>query len=107
MGRSALASAPPFAGRSAISDLIYTIVLGAIVGALGRLVVRGRQNISLVMTVVIGIVAAFVGGYLADRLGVGNTAGIDWIRLLIQVGLAAVGVTLYAGQSRRGRSRRR
>lgn len=59
------------------------------------------------MTIVIGIVAALVGGYLADRLGVGSTTGIDWIRLVIQVGLAAVGVTLYAGQSGRGRSRRR
>jgi uncharacterized membrane protein YeaQ/YmgE (transglycosylase-associated protein family) len=107
VGRSALASAPPVAGRSTISDLIYTVILGAIVGGLGRLVVRGRQNISLVMTIVIGVVAAFVGGYLADKLGVGNTSGIDWIRLLIQVGLAAVGVTLYAGQSGRGRSRRR
>ena len=30
-------------------------------------------------------------------LGVGSTNGIDWIKVAIQVGLAAVGVSLYAG----------
>lgn len=90
-----------------VSTIINAIIVGAVIGGLGRLVVRGRQNISLVMTVVIGIAAAFAGGYIADVLNVGNTTGFDWIRLVIQVAVAALGVTLYAGQSGRGRSRRR
>lgn len=90
-----------------VSTIINAIIVGAIVGGLGRLVVRGRQNISLVMTVVIGIVAAFAGGYIADVLNVGNTTGFDWIQLFIQVAVAALGVTLYTGQSGRGRSWRR
>ena len=45
---------------------------------------------------------------LAVTLGVANTTGIDWFELFIQVGLAAIGVTLYTGGGRsRGRSRRR
>ena len=91
-----------------ISIIASAIVVGAIIGGLGRLVVRGRQNISLVMTVAIGIIAALVGGFVANALGVGSTNGIDWIKLVIQVGLAAVGVTLYTeGAGSRGRSRRR
>lgn len=90
-----------------VSTIVNAIIVGAIVGGLGRLVVRGRQNISLVMTVVIGIAAAFAGGYIADVLNVGNTTGFDWIQLFIQVAVAALGVTLYTGQSGRGRSRRR
>lgn len=91
-----------------IGIIASAIVVGAIIGGLGRLVVRGRQNISLAMTVAIGIAAALVGGFIANALGVGSTNGIDWIKLVIQVGLAAVGVTLYTGASgSKGRSRSR
>jgi uncharacterized membrane protein YeaQ/YmgE (transglycosylase-associated protein family) len=109
VGRHALASAPYRSWEShiEINSIIMAIIVGAIVGGLGRLVVRGRQNISLLMTLGIGIVAALVGSFIAAKLGVANTAGIDWIEIAIQVGLAAVGVTLYTGGGRsRGRSRR-
>lgn len=86
-----------------ISGIFSAIIVGAILGGLGRLVLPGKQHISLLMTIVIGIVAALVGTFLAVRLGVGN-----WIELFIQVGLAAIGVILYTGGGRgRGRSRRR
>jgi uncharacterized membrane protein YeaQ/YmgE (transglycosylase-associated protein family) len=91
-----------------IGGVITAIIVGAIIGGLGRLVIRGKQQISLLMTIVIGIVAALTGTFIAVRLGVANTPGIDWIELFIQVGLAAVGVTLYTGGGRsRGGSRRR
>lgn len=80
--------------------IISAIIVGAIIGALGRLVVRGRQNISIVATIGIGIIAALIGTFIANALGVGNTNGIDWIKLAIQVVLAAVGVSLYAGRRR-------
>ncbi len=51
------------------------------------------------MTILIGAVAAIVGGLIADALGVGDTSGIDWIKLIIQVGLAAVGVAVYIGRA--------
>jgi uncharacterized membrane protein YeaQ/YmgE (transglycosylase-associated protein family) len=91
-----------------IDGVITAIIVGAIIGGLGRLVIRGKQQISLLMTIVIGIVAALIGTFIAVRLGVANTPGIDWIELFIQVGLAAVGVTLYTGGGRsRGGARRR
>jgi uncharacterized membrane protein YeaQ/YmgE (transglycosylase-associated protein family) len=106
----ALASAP-YRSREThidINGIITAIIIGAIVGGLGRLVIRGKQNISMLMTIVIGIVAALIGTFIAQQLHVSNTAGIDWIQLFIQVALAAVGVTLYTGGGRsRGRSRRR
>jgi uncharacterized membrane protein YeaQ/YmgE (transglycosylase-associated protein family) len=61
------------------------------------LVVPGRQNISALLTVVVGIVAALLGTVIARWLGVADTSGIDWIQLLIQVVLAAIGVALVAG----------
>jgi uncharacterized membrane protein YeaQ/YmgE (transglycosylase-associated protein family) len=82
------------------SAIISAIIVGAIIGALGRLVVRGRQNISMLATIVIGIIAALIGTFIANALGVGDTSGIDWIKLAIQVVLAAVGVSFYAGRRR-------
>jgi uncharacterized membrane protein YeaQ/YmgE (transglycosylase-associated protein family) len=87
-----------------LAVIIWSIIIGAIIGALGRLVVPGRQNISILLTIVIGIVAAFVGFLIASALGVAHTSGINWIEHLIQVVLAAIGVALVAGTGRRGRA---
>lgn len=86
-----------------VSGIISAIIIGAIIGVLGRLVVPGRQNISIVLTIVIGIVAALLGTLLANALGVGDTKGLDWIEILFQVVLAAIGVAIVAGV--RGRRR--
>ena len=83
-----------------ISAIISAIIVGAIIGALGRLIVPGRQNISIWVTIAIGIVAALIGTFIANALNVGNTDGIDWIKLIIQIALAAVGVSLVAGGAR-------
>ena len=83
-----------------ISSIISAIIVGAIIGALGRLVVRGKQNISMIATIAIGIVAALIGGFIAQALGVGNTGGIDWIKLIIQVILAAIGVSVFVGSTK-------
>lgn len=80
-----------------ITGLISAIVVGAVIGALGRLVLRGKQNISVLLTIIVGIVAALLGTMIASWLGVGDTAGIDWIELFIQIGLAAVGVSIVVG----------
>ncbi|HEY0358541.1 MAG TPA: GlsB/YeaQ/YmgE family stress response membrane protein [Mycobacteriales bacterium] len=78
-------------------SLIGAIVIGAIVGALGRLVVPGRQKMPIWLTILVGIVAALIGTAIARALGVADSRGIDWIELLIQVVVAAVGVSLVAG----------
>lgn len=80
-----------------IGSIIGAIIIGAIIGVLGRLVVPGKQDISLVLTIVIGIVAALIGTFVARLVGVENTNGIDWIEHLIQIVLAAIGVGAVAG----------
>jgi uncharacterized membrane protein YeaQ/YmgE (transglycosylase-associated protein family) len=83
--------------------IITAIIIGAIIGALGRLVLPGRQRISILLTIVVGIVAALLGTVLANALGVNYTPGIDWIELFVQVALAALGVALVAGYGGRRR----
>ncbi|WP_326617841.1 GlsB/YeaQ/YmgE family stress response membrane protein [Streptomyces decoyicus] len=75
------------------SGVIGAVVIGIVIGALGRLVPPGRQRISVLWTIGIGIVAALVGTGIAADLGVAGTEGFDWIEWLIQIGLAAAGVT--------------
>jgi uncharacterized membrane protein YeaQ/YmgE (transglycosylase-associated protein family) len=75
--------------------IIGTIVFGAVIGLLARVVLPGRQKVSLLMTVVIGIVGALLGYWLAGVLGVNDTKGIDWIRWVISIAVAAVLVTAY------------
>ena len=85
-----------------ITGIITAVLIGLVIGALGRLVLPGRQNIPIWLTMLIGIVAAIIGTFIAAAVGVAVTPGIDWIELIIQVALAALGVSLVAGlRSRR------
>ncbi|MEU3459267.1 GlsB/YeaQ/YmgE family stress response membrane protein [Streptomyces sp. NPDC006733] len=85
-----------------ISGMISAVIIGIIIGVLGRLVVPGRQRIGIVWTILVGILAAFIGAAIAHALNVDDTNGVDWIEWLIQVGLAAVGVAaLDRAKSRR------
>ncbi|MFF9125416.1 GlsB/YeaQ/YmgE family stress response membrane protein [Streptomyces sp. NPDC014889] len=77
-----------------ITGIISAIVIGLIIGVLGRLVVPGRQHIGVLWTILIGIVAALIGAAIASALGVADTKGVDWIEWLIQIALAALGVSL-------------
>ena len=88
-----------------ITSIIAAIVIGAIIGVLGRLALPGKQNISLVLTIAVGIVAALIGTAIARAVGVEDTNGIDWVEHLIQIILAAVGVAIVAGATGRNTNR--
>jgi uncharacterized membrane protein YeaQ/YmgE (transglycosylase-associated protein family) len=80
-------------------NLLWLALTGLIVGALGRLILPGKQEISLLATALVGIAASLLGGILADLFDVG------WlIQFIVAVALAALGITIYAS-SERGRSR--
>lgn len=83
------------------TGIITAIIVGLIVGALGRLVLPGKQNIPVWLTIVVGIGAALLGTAIARGMGLADTPGVDWTEILIQVILAAVGVALVAGYSNR------
>ena len=87
-----------------ITGIISALVIGLIIGALGRLVLPGRQRIPIWLTLLIGVVAALVGTLVASAFGVAETRGVDWIELALQVAFAAGGVALVTGAA--GRSRR-
>ena len=87
-----------------VTGIIAAIVIGAIIGGLARLVPPGRQNIPIWLTIVVGIVAAVIGTFLARAIGIPTaTSGIDWLELLVQLVVAVIGVAVVVGvYSRRG-----
>jgi uncharacterized membrane protein YeaQ/YmgE (transglycosylase-associated protein family) len=88
-----------------VTGIITAIIVGLIIGALGRLVVPGKQNIPIWLTMLIGVGAALLGTVLARAMGV-DTQGFSFIELLVQVVLAAIGVALVVGiGGRRGVTR--
>ncbi|UOX87383.1 GlsB/YeaQ/YmgE family stress response membrane protein [Amycolatopsis sp. FBCC-B4732] len=89
-----------------VAGIVSALIVGLIIGVLGRLVAPGKQSIPIWLTIVIGIVAAFIGTAIARGLGYADTNGIDWLEILTQVVLAAVGVSIAAGMyGRRGVTR--
>lgn len=79
-------------------SLLWLVLTGLIIGALGRLVLPGRQEIGLLATALVGVAASLLGGILANIFDVG------WfIQLLVAVLLAAVGIALFAGSEQRRR----
>jgi len=78
-----------------MGQLIGMIIAGAIIGALARLFMKGQQNISILWTIILGAVGAFVGGWGAGLLGVAETAGIDWIRWILSIIAAMVAISIY------------
>jgi uncharacterized membrane protein YeaQ/YmgE (transglycosylase-associated protein family) len=78
-----------------IGEIIGTIFFGALIGFLARLVLPGRQNINVIVTVILGVLGALVGYWLWGLIGDGDTRGIDWIRWFISIAAAALFVVAY------------
>jgi uncharacterized membrane protein YeaQ/YmgE (transglycosylase-associated protein family) len=83
------------APTGSLGGWIGTIIFGAVIGMLARLVLPGKQNMGLLITIVLGVLGALIGYWLAGLLGVCSTGGIDWIRWFISIAAAAVLVVIY------------
>ena len=72
-------------------NLLWLVATGLVIGALGRLVLPGRHEISVLATALVGVGASLLGGILASLFDVG------WlIQFLVAVALAAAGIALFA-----------
>jgi uncharacterized membrane protein YeaQ/YmgE (transglycosylase-associated protein family) len=88
-----------------IGTIISAVIVGLIIGALARLVMPGKQNIGVIMTIVLGVVGSFVGSWLCYNLFGYQNEGGGWavIPFLVGIVVAAVLIALYVGiTGRRG-----
>ena len=65
-----------------VGNVIVYAVAGLVIGAIARLLMPGRQNLSIVATILLGAVAALIGGLLWEAIFPGND-GIAWIGSII------------------------
>jgi uncharacterized membrane protein YeaQ/YmgE (transglycosylase-associated protein family) len=90
-----------------VFQAIWIVVAGLVIGLIAKAILPGRQNIPLWLTVGLGIIGALVGNLIAAAIGVRHTGGIDWIRHILQVGVAIALVAIVTPMwTSRGRSTR-
>ncbi|MDA4108814.1 GlsB/YeaQ/YmgE family stress response membrane protein [Mycolicibacterium holsaticum] len=85
-----------------IGTIISAIIVGAIIGALARLVMPGKQNIGVLMTIVLGILGSLIGSWLCYSLfGYSNENG-GWqvIPFIVGVVVAVVLIWIYVAVTR-------
>ena len=74
-----------------LGDVVFIILAGLVIGALGRLAVPGPDPMPIWLTILFGVVGAFIGGALAIALGFGGAGGV----LVFAVGVATLIVIAY------------
>jgi uncharacterized membrane protein YeaQ/YmgE (transglycosylase-associated protein family) len=65
-----------------LGDFIVYVIAGLIIGAVARAIMPGKQNMNIVATIILGVVAAIIGGYLWEAIFPDND-GIAWIGSVI------------------------
>ena len=65
-----------------LGDVVYIVIVGLVIGALGRLAVPGRDPMPIWLTILVGLIGAFVGGAIAVSLGFGG-GGIFIVSVLV------------------------
>jgi uncharacterized membrane protein YeaQ/YmgE (transglycosylase-associated protein family) len=83
-----------------VFQILWIVIGGAIIGLIARALMRNR-SVPLWATVCLGILGALIGNVIAGGIGVRNTSGIDWIRHVLQIGVACGLIALVGPFTRR------
>lgn len=79
-----------------ISTIIGAVIVGAVIGALARLVMPGKQSIGVVMTVLLGVVGGFLGSWITAQFGYHNAnGGFAILPFIVGVAAAAALIAVY------------
>ncbi len=85
-------------------QILGLIVVGLIIGALARLIKPGKQRLSILATLLLGVVGALIGGVVASLLGTGDIWELNVIGFIVAVIAAVLLIGVAEGMSG-GRSR--
>jgi len=79
-----------------IESIILALIVGAVIGLVARLIMPGKQDITVVATVIIGALGGLIGSAVASQFGYHNAnGGIAWIPLFIGVAAAVALIAIY------------
>jgi uncharacterized membrane protein YeaQ/YmgE (transglycosylase-associated protein family) len=76
-------------------QILGLILIGIVIGIIARLILPGRQHIGVLMTVLLGIGGALVGGIVASAIGEGDIFELNFIGTIVGV-IAAIGLIAIA-----------
>lgn len=85
-----------------IQSILGYLLVGLVVGVIARLVVPGSGGMSWLMTIVVGIIGAVIGGWLAGEV-LAETTGVDWVASILVAVLLVFLVTRTGAYGRRRR----
>jgi uncharacterized membrane protein YeaQ/YmgE (transglycosylase-associated protein family) len=89
-------------------EIIGVIVAGIIIGLLGKFVApSSRDNIPLWLTILCGIAGVIIGWYIYTAFGGDGSPGIDWVRWLVAIAVAAVLVVIASTVTARSKTGRK
>jgi uncharacterized membrane protein YeaQ/YmgE (transglycosylase-associated protein family) len=89
-----------------VETIVIWIIIGLIVGAVAKLLMPGRDPGGFIVTILLGIAGAFVGGWIGQQLGIGSTEGVTSFDLG-SLGLALLGAIILLALYRLVAGRRR
>src|SRR6187551_1938642 len=86
-------------------EIIGVIVAGIIIGLLGKFIAPGnRDNIPIWLTILYGIGGVLIGWFIYTAFGGNGSPGVDWVRWIVAIAVAAVLVVIASGVTGRSRS---
>jgi uncharacterized membrane protein YeaQ/YmgE (transglycosylase-associated protein family) len=100
MGRTARAGR---AKENVVIQILGLILIGLVIGVLARLIVPGKQRLSMLATLLLGIAGAIIGGFLASLIGMGSITELNFVGFVLAVVAAVLLIGVAEGIS--GRSR--
>ena len=81
--------------------IIGFLVFGLVVGALARLIKQGKQRLSLLMTLLLGVVGSLIGGVVANLLGTGGFFELNIIGAIVAIVAAVLLIGVFEGTAGR------
>jgi uncharacterized membrane protein YeaQ/YmgE (transglycosylase-associated protein family) len=87
-------------------QVIGLILIGIVIGILARLVLPGRQHIGVLMTILLGIAGAVIGGVVASAIGEGDIWELNFVGTVVGIvaAVALIAIAETAGVGRAGRT---
>ena len=87
-------------------EIIFVIVAGIIIGLLGKFVAPGdKDNIPIWLTIVCGIGGVIIGWYVYVAFGGNGSPGVDWVRWIVAIVIAAILVVIASTVTGRSKSK--
>lgn len=84
-------------------QIIGLLIVGLIIGAVARLIKPGRQTVGIAVTMLLGVVGAMIGGWLASLMGRGSITELNFVGFILAVIVAVLLIGLVEGTMGRRR----